>query len=406
MQLQGRLQGRGQNPAVDPKAARELVDRLQGKDQAEWQKLLQDRPDLQQAARDLGKQDPEQMRKLVEQLKDRRQVDQPLRGEGWEKIFEEMGKAAADRLAGSTVTPPTNDPGAGQSGTQAKPIAPPDITPPIDGMKPGAMRLDPPPINSGQRPDLPRLGGDTKGDTGKALERWFPKSMRDSPAMKNFFRDLGKKNWSGLENARFWKEGKGPNVNWDRLGRGMKGSGRFLERNLPSLSGRHLPNAPNVRAPNLPNAPRMPSMGTPPAPGGLPEAGGAFTGLIVILALVVAGYLAWRLLIQPMQKAKNRVVDHGLGPWPLDPQRVRTRDELVRAFDYLSLLLLGLPAKMWHFRTVAKHLGHDEAKRPAAEHLAEAYMQARYAPPAELLPEPEMQRARTDLCSLAGVPAP
>src|SRR5947209_5136658 len=63
LQFQRQLMHRsGQLPAgVDPKKARELVDLLQGKDQAEWTKLLQDRPDLQQAARDLKAQDPKQM---------------------------------------------------------------------------------------------------------------------------------------------------------------------------------------------------------------------------------------------------------------------------------------------------------------------------------------------------------
>src|SRR5262249_19717771 len=115
------------------------------------------------------------------------------------------------------------------------------------------------PTNRPFRPPEGFSGPDSKSsrELGKSLERWFPKSMRDSPAMKNFIHDMTKKDWSGLENSRFWKEGKGPNVNWDGVGRGMKGTGRFLDRNLPSMGNRRLPDAPHVRAPNLPSGPNL-----------------------------------------------------------------------------------------------------------------------------------------------------
>ena len=95
-----------------------------------------------------------------------------------------------------------------------------------------------------------------------------------------------------------------------------------------------------------------------------------------------------------------------LGPWPVRPEAVHTRDELVRAFEYLALLLLGPAARSRNHREIAAGLGRgrrDPRAPPTA--LAGLYEQARYAPPDEALPDADLAAARADLSLLAGVAA-
>jgi hypothetical protein len=80
---------------------------------------------------------------------------------------------------------------------------------------------------------------------------------------------------------------------------------------------------------------------------------------------------------------------------------VATRQELIQAFEYLSLLRCGEPARAWHHHAIADRLGGTEAeRREAAERLAALYEQARYAPAAGT--EPDWSAARGPLTTLAG----
>ena len=84
------------------------------------------------------------------------------------------------------------------------------------------------------------------------------------------------------------------------------------------------------------------------------------------------------------------------------------RQDLIRAFEYLSLLVFGQSARTWNHRDIAARLreraGTSAAERcRAADHLADLYERARYAPPADPLPDGELHEARRDLCLLAGV---
>src|SRR5207245_4917341 len=96
-----------------------------------------------------------------------------------------------------------------------------------------------------------------------------------------------------------------------------------------------------------------------------------------------------------------------LGPWPVDPAQVSTRQDVVRAFEYLSLLVFGRAARSWNHRTIALRLSDrpDAAaeRRRAATNLAALYERARYAPPADPLSDEEVREARHHLCLLAAV---
>ena len=96
-----------------------------------------------------------------------------------------------------------------------------------------------------------------------------------------------------------------------------------------------------------------------------------------------------------------------LGPWPVSPGAVRTREQLVRAFEYLSLLLLGPAARTRHHHDLARQIGDQpdmdpDRRKEAAQALAGLYEQARYAPPQDDLSEEQLDRARRELRRLAG----
>jgi hypothetical protein len=94
----------------------------------------------------------------------------------------------------------------------------------------------------------------------------------------------------------------------------------------------------------------------------------------------------------------------GLGPWPVDPQQISTRSELVQAFDYLALLMFGMQARTWNHSTVARSFAARSASdAETAGQLAALYEQARYTNGADPLLIADRDRARLAVAQLAGV---
>ena len=138
--------------------------------------------------------------------------------------------------------------------------------------------------------------------------------------------------------------------------------------------------------------------------GGSAGAGGGKI-LALVLAALVAIVIAWQILALRLRASSRRVqVGWQLGPWPVDPQRIASRGDLVRAFEYLACLLLGPDARHRHHRALAEQIAARNptpARQTAAADLGLLYEQARYAPPDEPLPEACLAAARRDLSLLA-----
>ena len=228
--------------------------------------------------------------------------------------------------------------------------------------------------------------------------------MSESPALRQAIRDLLR--------YRPGAGGHAPHLEGDgaledqvnRLGRYVQSSRLFARDrwqglrmlSLPSLTPAHLPSA------GWPGG-RLPSLGMPTVSPSIPSGGGSGSRLLLVALVVLLGFAVWRLVLRSPLLAG----DGGgwrLGPWPVSPGAVASREDLIRAFEYLSLLKLGPAARSWNHREICAGLsGTEPQRRRAAEHLAGLYEQARYAPGSEPLSEEALASARRELSFLAGV---
>jgi hypothetical protein len=157
------------------------------------------------------------------------------------------------------------------------------------------------------------------------------------------------------------------------------------------------------------SAPRVNLSNVGPGRVSLGSGGGLGALAAIVLALAAAGILFFALARKKGWVGGPAGDGWKLGAWPVDPKAVRTRDDVVKAFEYLALLLLGRKAGSANHLDIASQLasGDDEAgnRGAAARELARVYEHARYAPPQEPLTEREAESARRDLDLLAGVAA-
>jgi hypothetical protein len=165
-------------------------------------------------------------------------------------------------------------------------------------------------------------------------------------------------------------------------------------------------NSDRGRWPNMPDrAPRTGSSGLNSL-GSFNFGGAQIPWLLVLLvlaAIAVAVVLwKWKDIFTP--RSDVSFAADGLGAWPIDPREINTREDVVKAFEYLSVLICGPAAKTWTHSTIA-----DELSALAATHgetavkLARLYELARYAPLDEPLTRAELLEARRLVCDLAGV---
>src|SRR5205823_9969160 len=127
---------------------------------------------------------------------------------------------------------------------------------------------------------------------------------------------------------------------------------------------------------------------------------------ILLAAIVVGGLIWWRFWYLRDPARVGDAVPDWLGPWPVDPRRIATREDLVRAFEYLSVLVCGREARTWTHGTIARALSDLAATHlETARLLARLYELARYAPLDEPLTPQELAEGRRLVCLLGGVSA-
>jgi hypothetical protein len=171
---------------------------------------------------------------------------------------------------------------------------------------------------------------------------------------------------------------------WDKVG-------SFFQRSpLPSL--------PRIGGPSV-------SIRTPAA-----ESDGWLPATLSLLMLgVIVLFLCKRGFDSNGLPGSGADAEWRLGSWPVPPNAVSSRQDVIRAFEYLALLRFGPAAAACHHRQLAERLAEQDSgnpgRRQAAEMLAWLYEQARYAPDGETLSPEQLSDARHALCSLAGVTA-
>ncbi len=395
---------------LDPATVRKLVDLAQ-KFQQSGADPKQFDPKLLEQLSGMNLNDP-RVRQMIEAFQNQAKRDGGAGGPAnWQEMLQRFQE---------TMPRDRSSPGAGAGAGPIGDLKLPKLDPPR--FPPGGSPLLP---KLPRLPDLPRTQGDTTrprlpGDdwlNNRRNEEWknrfdqLPDRLRNSEAMRRAMEDLSRSRFDFTRNSQFWREGAGGRIDLSKLEPRFRDTGRFLERSF-NWTSRNAPSMPRSRslpnAPTLPRAPTLPGMNAPSigGGGGIGNAGSglaATSPLVIILVVAVFAYLIWRLILQPNIRKGGPLSAAGLGPWPIDPAHISTREQLVRAVDHLALLKCGEPARVWHYRTVATHLGTGgDDRRTAADSLADAYAAARYAPPSEAMPDATIQQARRHLCHLAG----
>jgi hypothetical protein len=137
--------------------------------------------------------------------------------------------------------------------------------------------------------------------------------------------------------------------------------------------------------------------------GGFSGAGGARL-MWVVLGVAIVGGLIVMWWLSRNSKAQRDKLQRDLGEWPVDPRNIVTREELVKAFEYLSVWICGPKAKMWTHSTIGEALTQLAATHgQTAMKLARLYELARYAPREEPLTRHEVIEARHIICELGGI---
>jgi hypothetical protein len=276
------------------------------------------------------------------------------------------------------------------SGQTPVPTPPPGMTP-----NPPPGNTIPPQRPGGPTPTL-RPAQSSNSSAAANNSRWMRSftdalgnsPLTDSDSLRSFVSSLSENQRAGAP-AR--DDRKSEDNTWD---------------NSLSRLGRHLPD--KVDMPDTTWSTPRADIRTPSAGAGADTGGEglAMAALIIVIAAlsVFAAWGLWR--FGPPTRWRRAGSNEALGPWPVSPHAVHTRAELIRAFEYLAVLLLGRSARTLNHLDIAAGLVIREPdRRDAADRLAHAYEQARYAPPDEPLPEEELLAARRDLCLLAGAAA-
>jgi hypothetical protein len=259
----------------------------------------------------------------------------------------------------------------------------------------------------GPKPGTPPSSSD-RSNPEESLRRWLVDNfnpnkgpLADSQAFQDALRELRRTPFNmeppGADAAGLpgklarWSEGLTKSDVWSKV-------------DWPSMKKWRLPSKGSL--PKIQSPISAPSFG--PAPNvSLPSATTLSRALQVLwIALIAAaGILVWKLLggnipgVGRLRKAGWR-----LGPWPVSPEGVASRQDVVRAFEYLSLLKLGPAVKSRNHIELAVELGRATGDtRRAANCLASVYEKARYTPADEPLSADALAAARKELCFLAGV---
>jgi hypothetical protein len=262
-----------------------------------------------------------------------------------------------------------------------------------------------PKTTSKDDPEIPKAPGEEAPKNPAADHewvKWMEKNFGDSPAAKESIKDLvssmGKSNGNGM----FDDIPELKNSNWQEFDKsGKQIGGENFKVKPPDWQG--------GKGSSVGGGGGGSSIG-----GGGPSGGGGGGmnlgngggSLAVIAAIVGAVILALVLLRKWKHNLAEKQAVGANGKAGIDFESVKTREELVRVFNTVSLDKHGQDARSWNHRVVAEQFRTIQpTNAEPAEEVAGLYERARYAPTDEDLTTGEFATARRDLRVIAGVPA-
>jgi len=396
--IPGGLAGPGQGPLVD--------------DYRHWLEGQMNRPKQKEI-------DPELLKKLMEQLPKDKQTQEQMKQ--WLKEHPEFQKdpefmKQMNELKKSEQFPEN------LNEKLPKGVEPP----PIDNKQVFEENLKNV-IDEGQKPQIgegigkvnPKTGPGETPDPSKLPEfeksnaadnewvKWMQKNFGESEAGKSAIKDLmsalDKKDTKGMfDNIPEFKNG-----GWKDFDKwGKSNAGDLWKVKPPDMTGSKI-SPPKMNSGSSGSSGwggGSSGGGSSGGGGGGGGLGGGGTALAVIAGIAGAIFLAvllfrkWK-LHQEEKAAAMHAMRNGV-----DFDAIRTRDQLVHAFDHISLDQIGDDARTWNHRVIADQFAEVKpAHAEPADQLAGLYERARYAPLDEDLTAGEFSDARRDLRVIAEV---
>lgn len=379
----GGLLGKQVPKDVNPKDLKDLLDKLNKlpKDQQP------DKAQLEELLKSPAFKDPKFLEQLDKMLRD---PDFPKNLEG--KLPDgnlpdkEQGQELADKLK------EVMESGKQQGG--ANPEIPKGMEPP---------KIDPSAVDPWKVPTPEAKNPYADNEWVK----WMEKNFGDSPAAQDAVKDLVNSLQKGDLKGMFDDVPELKNSGWKNFADWGKSNGLDLS---------------NVKPPDVSTSKSGPTIGGSSGgsswpSGGSGSGGGSYggggvglggggTALAVIAGVAGALFLALLLFRRWKLDQARRAAQGAGGPNGFDYDSVRTREELVRAFDHVSLNQIGEDARSWNHRVIADQFAEVKPAHavPAVE-LAGLYERARYAPSDEDLSAGDFADARRDLRAIAETPA-
>ena len=344
------------------------------------------------------KENPEFLKRLEEELRNNKDFRDKLAGSVDQQSLTDEQKKLLNKAIGKEEKPPDTNPTGTE--TTPRPIVPTPMTEPTPKTSPDPV--SPPTEKSEAKPE-PAKATEPSG-LKKLLTQALPKAA-------DLMTKLGLADDADF--LRALMRGTVPDDNNGYLAQVAR-KGMAVAKELPldkMLSGDfasvvgnwHLPPLPDIHLPF--GGDSHPDSGSSSSSPGV-SAEGTGMAFFWVLVLIVLALFLWKGKELFIPSAKKPAGDWKLGPWPVRPEGVRTRSDLIKAFEYLAFLVLGLAAQPRNHLELASNLaatGNEPGSPAAADRLARLYERARYAPTEEALPDDELRAARHDLAFLAGV---
>jgi hypothetical protein len=425
-QFKRALAGRGDLPDFPPELLDLLKNRMEkdGKPPLNEQQLNQAR-EMMQANPEL-RQRVEEMGRRLKEMKEKKNAIGPEERKQLENLFQPPPKNFPPPPVIDPARPMNLDPLPPPKNFEPPMPMPNPMFPPPDQRPDPLRKLDPNGKNPLDEPSSPR---DKAAHAAASLWERNIGPLDETPAVKKALFELveGTEDLKGPDGKSFWEElslEEGQSTSLSELldGASMAESWSLPKLELPDWNfGGGSGSGPDIGGggssgeswwsrnfgsskprPNTSTSGGGSSVGTPNI--SLPGIGqGGIWPVLILVGVLVAGLVVWKFWGTKFGRNRANGLLYGPG-WPLDPRRITTREHVVIAFEYLSVLICGPSAKTWTHNTIADALA-DLAKTQGetAVMLARLYELARYAPLEEPLTTAELAEARRLVCALAGL---